>query len=109
MTKYELNATIMRRIKPILYSTRLTVEYAAHPVEYATIMRLGFRRRIKFNLSRLKFKCSLCVWYCSLHVSIVVVEDAKLCANIYHKERQGWVRIKTVVVSKALEFITAIV
>ena len=46
MTKYELNATIMRRIKPTLYSTRLIVEYSTDPVEYATIMRLGFRRRI---------------------------------------------------------------
>ena len=46
MTKYELNATIMRRIKPILYFMRLTVEYSTEPVEYATIMRLGFRRRI---------------------------------------------------------------
>ena len=28
----------------------------------------------------------VCVWYCSLHVSIAVFEDAELCANIYHKE-----------------------
>ena len=87
MTKYELNVTIMRLIKPVLYSIRLRVEYATHPVEYATIMQLGFRRRIKFNLSRLKCKCLLCVWFCSLNVSIVLVEDERLCANIYHKER----------------------
>ena len=49
MTKYELNVTITRPIKPILYSTQLTVEYATHPVEYAIIMRLGFRRPIRFK------------------------------------------------------------
>ena len=73
-------------LMPTLYSTWLIVEYSTDPAEYASVCHLALN--VAFNSMLVSWNwgrwfCLLCVCYCTLHMSIVLVEVRNCRPNTY--------------------------